>query len=461
MDNQRFDRLARMLGANVSRRTGVLAAIGAMIGLGVADETDAARGSGRRHEKLACRNANSECTTDDQCCSNSCVPKFGGTGFRCAKAHGKKKQRNDKDKASGPIPTGDPCGPGDTCANALASCTTYTFGTPEGTYCLLPAGAACESDSWCEFDVCDHGTCAATCTVCASGCPHTTIEGAVANALPGDVITVAPGTYVVEPIGSDSYGMVSITQNLTLRACNRSEPPVIDATFSANKRFVFAIGDRSGSFQSGTCNATQPTVVFDALDFQGVATMEGRGAFVVKCHADVTMKNSAVHDFGTVYAWPPIVIQAGSHLLIDKSSIQDNGHTFSSASAVFVYLGTSDSLLEIRDSVISGNVGDFGAIFTGSSGTVHLTGATRVEYNHARLNPGAGVGMGVNGVNPGMVLTIDPSVRITQNSSDTDAGGVYAESAVTVNGATTSTIFANTATNNCPNFMQGSTCILS
>ena len=196
-----------MLGANVSRRTGVLAAIGAMIGLGDADETDAARGSGRRHEKLACRNANSECTSNEECCSNVCKPKFGGTGFRCAKAHGKKKDKGGK-KGGGPalIPTGAPCGPGDTCANSSASCTTYIGDQLPGTFCLLPAGKDCDEDSWCELGFCDDGVCAATCTVCSSGCPYTTIAGAYDDLPANTPIAIAPGSYTEDILADGKDG---------------------------------------------------------------------------------------------------------------------------------------------------------------------------------------------------------------------------------------------------------------
>ena len=210
MDQQQFDRIAKALGASVSRRKGVFAAIGSLIGLSAAAETDAARKATRRHEKLACRNANSQCTTDAECCSGRCVEKFGGIGFRCAKAHGNKKKNGGNKDGGAVIPTGERCTSADTCADSAASCTTYTSGDPSGTYCLLPAGSSCSEDNWCTLGFCQSGTCAENCTVCAQGCPYTTIQGAYDDLPEMSQIGIAPGTYV------ESFRVV---RNINFKRC--------------------------------------------------------------------------------------------------------------------------------------------------------------------------------------------------------------------------------------------------
>src|SRR4051794_13544183 len=78
---------------------------------------------------------------------------------------------------------------------------------------------------------------AATFTVCAMGCDHTTIQSAVTAASPGDTISVAAGIYQEQ---------VRITKNLTLTGAGAGRttiqaPPVMtdqDATFGG---FVIAI----------------------------------------------------------------------------------------------------------------------------------------------------------------------------------------------------------------------------
>ena len=214
MDGSSFDRLARKLGGVANRRDGLKAALG-LIGVAVTPAVaDASRKATRRHEKLACRNAHSECTSNDQCCSNRCVPKFGGTGFRCAKAHGHKNKGNDKDTGK-VIPLGQPCDAKvDSCQDQYASCTTYAYGgAPGGTYCLLPDNLL-QANAWtCDLnDECRSGRCAdvdgtgkcapITCNVCKShennaACPFEYIQDYM-NSIDqtGGDVQVFEGTYL-------------------------------------------------------------------------------------------------------------------------------------------------------------------------------------------------------------------------------------------------------------------------
>ena len=98
MDGSSFDRITRRLGTSTSRRAGIASLLAGALGLAGVSAADAARGAGRRHEKLACRNDQSECTASEQCCSGICRVKPGsGTGYRCVGNH-KKKAKKDKKK---------------------------------------------------------------------------------------------------------------------------------------------------------------------------------------------------------------------------------------------------------------------------------------------------------------------------------------------------------------------------
>lgn len=140
MDQQAFDRLTKLLDRGQTRRAGIRAlVVGLATGFGMRSSTLA--NPKRRHEKLACRNANSECTSNDQCCSGSCVPKTeGGTGFRCAKRHKKEKQQNGS-----LVPLGARCVQGvDTCEEGR--CERFRapgFDVPSGTFCVLESGEIC------------------------------------------------------------------------------------------------------------------------------------------------------------------------------------------------------------------------------------------------------------------------------------------------------------------------------
>ena len=241
MDSSTMDRLARLVGRTVDRRRGVFAALGSMLaGVSAIGDVEAARKAGRRHEKLACRNVGSQCTTGDQCCSGKCVAKetVAGTTFRC----GAKRKRNDKKKSGGKsapegIPTGEPCVAGsDVCADSAASCVDYTTGSggPSGTYCLLPyLNDTCEAGLQCACNSCYKGTCltcgCAQCPadtlcdspmVCASGCTYSTVQAAV-DAITGyGTVTIGPGTYTEDIAFSGKsvvlQGCPSSTENVIL-----------------------------------------------------------------------------------------------------------------------------------------------------------------------------------------------------------------------------------------------------
>ena len=137
MDGGSFDRMTRLLVRGVSRRTGIGLALGSLLGWGSLGTggADAKRGANRRGDKLPCLNVGSGCVADDECCSGRCLPKSGGTGFRCGLRR-RAKERGDRSE---------------------------------------PVG--CVSD------------------VCATGCAYTTVEAAYAAAAPGSTIYIGTGTY--------------------------------------------------------------------------------------------------------------------------------------------------------------------------------------------------------------------------------------------------------------------------
>lgn len=177
MDHGRFDAVTRKLYRATTRRAGLMAVVTGMIGVPAAETV---AGPQRRHEKLNCRNANSECASDDQCCSGSCVPKpEGGTGFRCAKRHGKKRKKKDhggngpepevclalgeacwdwENNMPGPIPCCDAfCGytkrnPPDQCETCLGDRVIGCLINEEDTGCC--PGLGCQADLGDEYGEC-------------------------------------------------------------------------------------------------------------------------------------------------------------------------------------------------------------------------------------------------------------------------------------------------------------------
>ena len=202
MDGSSFDRLTRRLSVTSSRRAGIASLLAGALGIAGVSAADAARGAGRRHEKLACRNDQSECTASEQCCSGICRVKPGsGTGYRCVGNH-KKKAKKDHKKDGGAATTchglDEPgCWPygqvgGDCCADlyceghptlndtVCVECIDLGFfwsplapccaGTVQGIsnlvdVCCVASGQACSADSdCCGYNgspgyTCQSGTC--------------------------------------------------------------------------------------------------------------------------------------------------------------------------------------------------------------------------------------------------------------------------------------------------------------
>jgi hypothetical protein len=203
MDQSSFDRIARLLGGAATRRSGLTAALGGMLGLASLDaaaKSDSHGGRGKRSDRSdknhkrdkgnghqkgkpgaegPCGDGSrtdNACTKDSQCCTGICrkgLKNKDGKG-RCRCVRKGKACTEDRNCCKGtcadgvcggggraPIPTGQPCVAGlDTCADSNASCTTYDANDPAGTYCVLPDGQPCnDSDDECQSQKCISGTC--------------------------------------------------------------------------------------------------------------------------------------------------------------------------------------------------------------------------------------------------------------------------------------------------------------
>jgi hypothetical protein len=224
MDQQAFDRLARLLGGAATRRGGLRAALGATVGAvfgtaSLAGDSAAREGSGGKDrgsgkDNNSGNNSNNSgtdkgkgggsgdgpriegpcgngkrkdniCTSDVDCCTGICNLKVGkrnrdGQGrCRCMKRN--KSCNVDSNccniltcnqgrcslptpgpgpTPASPIPTGSPCTPVDTCSDPQATCTSYLSGNPPGSYCLLANGGACSAANDCVGQSCSGGVCA-------------------------------------------------------------------------------------------------------------------------------------------------------------------------------------------------------------------------------------------------------------------------------------------------------------
>ncbi|MFM9108857.1 MAG: hypothetical protein ACKOWF_19400, partial [Chloroflexota bacterium] len=188
MDSAAFDRIARLLGAAASRRSGLKAALGASLGLALAPDDGSAdrgkrrHGNHRAHETGGRRRGqpNAEgpckenrCKRNGDCCTGFCLIAKGEKKGKCrcisVGQPCKKKQtccgtlacKQGVCTSTVPvkIDTGAACAPGDICKNAVAACVAYETGTPAGTYCLYPHGTPCGKNEVCATGACRNGAC--------------------------------------------------------------------------------------------------------------------------------------------------------------------------------------------------------------------------------------------------------------------------------------------------------------
>src|SRR3990172_7552932 len=130
-----------------------------------------------------------------------------------------------------------------------------------------------------------HLTQAATITVCASGCDHTTIQGAVNAASSGDTINIAAGTYkenvtievktlTVNGAGADST-IVDGNKSASVFSIRGSSSPPFSVTL---KNMTITNGKASGSIGGGIFIEVDPSVtVTDCIISGNFANNAGGG----------------------------------------------------------------------------------------------------------------------------------------------------------------------------------------
>ena len=256
-DRERLDMIAKVLGTATSRRTGLMAALGAALGWatvstdgvnakgrGPATKGKGSKGGARSGPEIQgpCGNGRRKdniCTNDGECCTGVCNKRLGkhntdGKGrCRCLK-RGKQCQydrnccgtlecqqgrcagRGPGPEPDAPIPTGSPCTPEDTCASQQATCRTYASGNPVGLYCLLPNGQSCSGSSDCVQQSCVSGTCAQA-TVIPIGDACTQQDTCAGQSTCVAYTSNDPsGTYCLLGTGGSCDGSVECTSQLCL-----------------------------------------------------------------------------------------------------------------------------------------------------------------------------------------------------------------------------------------------------
>ncbi|MFM9108715.1 MAG: hypothetical protein ACKOWF_18670 [Chloroflexota bacterium] len=477
MDAPRFDSASRALGAALSRRRGLGAALGILLGAGagavaVADaDADARRGRGRGRTpgpEGPCGNLRRKdnlCTRNSECCTGICEPK-----------------------------------PGEKNRDGIGRCR------------CVRRGGACKADRNCcrrgdQQMVCIGGICGApvpaqTCTVCARGCPYTTVLAAIAGEPANAVITIAPGTYV---------GDYVIVKSVTLARCGVSgeviltnaSPPTSSTLYSEGQGRVISLGtapdfERSGSRRprgggflltldsiSVVGNAAFPlgggifvgagatvwligdTVVRGARHEQngGGVLVYHSGALLAGCDrtanpactdnvvigdADPSRANVVTRPDGFPY---PVfgggISATGASFITLRGNAQVLGNAAEWGAGINVTGSTSVTITD--DASISGNLASINGagLDVGSGCSAALLGNARISGNIA-----SGFAGGVRIIDSTGLFIDSPDVRITGNTATGPGGGIYQYSGLTtISGVAAFIVIGNTGAP-CANYYQ-------
>jgi hypothetical protein len=299
------------------------------------------------------------CAADGDCISGSC------TGNVCA------------------VGLGEACTNTDTCAGD-STCSTYLLGAPVGTFCLLPATKTCENDDHCESSFCTKSACAAACTVCASGCPQTSISSAWSAASAGDEIGIAPGTY--------DLAIGSIGMDITFRRCgstgtvawgNSTYAHTFDVqtgnTLTLGGLSLTAIGSSPSIVYLGGANGSTTKLVAKDVEFHDLVSADyaavGFDAYVDGEFTNCVFSNNTGSDS---YGGGAVYINGGSVSFTDCTFTGNKNGTNDSYEGGAVYAESATSLA-FTGSTFTGNGQsgfDGGAMMLSSVENLTLTDCT-------------------------------------------------------------------------------------
>jgi len=222
VDENRFDAVARALGATVSRRSG-LSVIVSLLGLSaVADEAGARRRKRKPQFEGPCGDGSRKdniCTNDGQCCTGVCDKTLGETNVdgkgrcRCVKRLG--KCTTDRNCCGGRacaagvcggqvvppppptplVPLGDPCVAGVSVCADNATCQQQTGGITllmpnDGYFCSHEIGGSCTVTDEFGATECVGGWCSSAGDVCGE------IVFGTANSCAGTSVYLAPPAFI-------------------------------------------------------------------------------------------------------------------------------------------------------------------------------------------------------------------------------------------------------------------------
>lgn len=249
-------------------------------------------------------------------------------------------------------------------------------------------------------DTCQNGVC---CTVCASGCPFTTINDALNEAAAGATVRLCPGTYVER---------VFIVQDLTLVGMGSSPGD----TVISNAQGTIVSLESGPEGLGGDVTATMRN-----LRVTGTLVSSLYGAMSVSPEVDLTLERveitgNSVSQSGA--STGGAIVNGGKVTLID-SFVSQNNSKF--GGGIYGLLG---STLTLTRSFVESNIATQGG-GVWNQGTLNLNEDSRIRFNQS-----GGVGSG------GGVYNTGGTVVINSGSIQGNTAGGNPDNCINVNGGT-------------------------
>lgn len=278
-----------------------------------------------------------------------------------------------------------------------------------------------------------HKATAAPLDVCPSGCTYTTIQSAVDNAMPFDVINVSAGTYPEN---------VVVNKSLIIQGADASST-IIDGTDTDS---VFII---EGSVTVTLTNMT----ITNGNAINSLPTTLGGGIYAEQ--GDVTLSGLIVsNNFATSGGG---IASSGGKLTVLNSHITNNiaaGTTTASGGGINVSEFNTTAQVLIVNTTIANNIAfaDSGGNAVGggiasSASLLTIENSTISDNNSSSgVSSGSAGGIFINGASDSTTKTaVITNSTISSNSTVFAGGGIYVTNSAEVT-LTNSTIVSNTST---------------
>ncbi|MFM9108021.1 MAG: hypothetical protein ACKOWF_15135 [Chloroflexota bacterium] len=401
MDQSAFDRIARTLAGAATRREGLqaaIAAIGAIAGSAAATaarrDTRNTRNTRDRRDRRdpaaegpckSTKRPDNICAKDSECCTGICNTKTG-------------KKNKDRQGRCRCIRRGGPCSATRNCCSRAGQQMTCT----QGRCGEVEPGPGPNPEPTCSPDV------------CASGCAHTTVQGAIDAAAAGDTIIIGPGTWDEDLL---------VSKDIVLTCCPNEVATLRNKT--ANRRTI-VMDETADPLPALTIR--HPIITKSDAAGQDGGGIAGKGYLTLegttiiencRCTAN-SCSGGGVHIGDGNSPDPSTFLMTGS-AIVRNCEANEGGGVFMDQ---YLPSATFNGDAKVQDNTA---IGDGGGVYVYYDVPATFDGNFQITGNSAGSSgTDEGGGLFFYGYGSNTSLTIGAGVTITSNSAGV-GGGVYGD----------------------------------